>query len=362
MVSCPLAIRFWKEIRVITRCKLPLLHPDSWTTDLLSTGFCTPEETAVYICGAWSLWTGRNGRKHGNSSWSPIAAAKHVAKMIEDLVCLTHKPLVGTPRSRGVWKRPDLDWRKVNSHGSFDASTFSGTSGAVLRDDVGNLLMAAAKNYAHIPDALTAEALAARDGILLALSGGFDKVILELDNLTLVNFLRSVASERSKIAGLWHEISELSKSFSSFKISFVKREGNEAAQHCAKLLPLSIPECVWTEAFPASLLEKAISDCNLASEFPGDAPPFWSSGCLALSARLWGPLHAPPRRWNRGEGASSRPPSDGGRAPSMLSPPRAASQELGLCPQITSEESRTHLTRSRSHNGPTDPRSKLDQA
>jgi hypothetical protein len=39
-----------------------------------------------------------------------------------------------------------------------------------------------------------------------------------------------------------------------------------------------------------------------------------------------------------------------------------SSQELGLCPQITSQESRTHLPRSRSHNGPTDPRNKLDQA
>jgi hypothetical protein len=39
-----------------------------------------------------------------------------------------------------------------------------------------------------------------------------------------------------------------------------------------------------------------------------------------------------------------------------------SSQELGLCPQITSEESRTHLPRSRSHNGPTDPRNKLEQS
>jgi hypothetical protein len=41
---------------------------------------------------------------------------------------------------------------------------------------------------------------------------------------------------------------------------------------------------------------------------------------------------------------------------------KKSSQELGLCPQITSEESRIHLPRSRNHNGPTDPRNKLDQA
>jgi ribonuclease HI len=137
----------------------------------------------------------------------------------------------------------------VNSDASFDASAFSGISGAVVRDEDGNMLVAEAKRYDHISDALTAEAIAARDGLLLAQAGGFDKVTLELDNLTLVNFLRSVAGERSQIAGLWREISDLSKFFSSFKFSFVKREGNEAAHVCAKLLPLSLME-TWSVCGP----------------------------------------------------------------------------------------------------------------
>lgn len=53
-------------------------------------------------------------------------------------------------------------------------------------------------------------------------------MMLELDNLTLVNFLRSVAGERSQIAGFWHEIGELSRVFSSFNVSYVNRGGNKA--------------------------------------------------------------------------------------------------------------------------------------
>jgi hypothetical protein len=115
MVSCPLAIRFWREIKVITGCKLPLLHPESWATDLLTEGFCTPQEAAVFVCGAWSLWTARNGRKHGRTSWSPVAAAKHVSKMIEDLICLTHKPPAMIPRRRGVWKKPEAGWKMLDN-------------------------------------------------------------------------------------------------------------------------------------------------------------------------------------------------------------------------------------------------------
>jgi ribonuclease HI len=154
----------------------------------------------------------------------------------------------------------------VNTDAAFDSTSSSGSSGAVIRDENGEILWAAAKCHYHIPDALTAEALAARDGLLLAHSGGFHKVILEVDNLALVNLLQSVAGERSQIVGLWHETSEISKVFSSISFSFVRRKGNSAAHQCAKLLPLSILECVWSEGFPALLVGIEENDCNLASE------------------------------------------------------------------------------------------------
>jgi hypothetical protein len=66
----------------------------------------------------------------------------------------------------------------------------------------------------------------------------------------------------SEVAGLWHEIRELSRGFDSFNISFVKRDGNKAAHTCAKLLLLSAQACTWTEAFPTVLLGIASSDCN----------------------------------------------------------------------------------------------------
>lgn len=145
-----------------------------------------------------------------------------------------------------MWQKPEEGLKKVSTDASFVLSTSSGSSSAVIRDEGGNLLMAAAKRYSHVPDALMAEALAERDGLLLAQMGGY-AAILELDNLALVNLLRSVAGERSEIAGLWQEIRELSMVFNSFSVSFVKREGNEAAHTCAKLLALSALERVWTE-------------------------------------------------------------------------------------------------------------------
>lgn len=58
--------------------------------------------------------------------------------------------------------------------------------------------------------------MAARDGVLLARACGHEKVVLEVDNLALVNLLRSEAGEFSPIAGIWHDIREIGREFDLF--------------------------------------------------------------------------------------------------------------------------------------------------
>jgi hypothetical protein len=118
----------------------------------------------------------------------------------------------------------------------------------------------------HVPDVLAAEALAARDGVLLARSSGCERIVLELDDKELVNLLSSSAGERSSIAGLWHEIFELSKDFTSFIISFVNLDGNEAAHVCVKPSSVINRECVWLENFPVVLVGRVEDDCNPTME------------------------------------------------------------------------------------------------
>jgi hypothetical protein len=56
-------------------------------------------------------------------------------------------------------------WRKINTDASFQASDGSGASGAVIRDVSGRVLAAMAKRYTNLADVLTAEIIAARDGL-----------------------------------------------------------------------------------------------------------------------------------------------------------------------------------------------------
>ena len=50
-------------------------------------------------------------------------------------------------------------------------------------------------------------------------------MVLETDNATVATFVRSDDGFRSVIAGVWHEIRELSLSFASFICTHVNREG-----------------------------------------------------------------------------------------------------------------------------------------
>jgi len=260
-LQCSYAVQFWKAVKEITGCKLPPLHPATWTRDLLASDICVQKDAALIICGVWSLWTGRNARRHGRTRWSPGAAVRHVASMVEDLLCL-EVPAVKPTRVPGRWAKPQENWIKVNTDSAFHVSSATGAGGVVIRDSDGRLLSAAAHLYSHIPDALTGEALAARDGLQLAGEQGHANVILEVDNLVLVNLLRSEDGGRSVISGLWQEIRELGRGFSGFKLLHVNREGNVAAHVCASLPTESNPEFFWSDCFPTRLEEAIQNDCN----------------------------------------------------------------------------------------------------
>jgi len=84
-----------------------------------------------------------------------------------------------------------------------------------------------------VPDALTAEAMAAKEGVELALERGLDKCILEVDSQGLAKLLVDPSSTRSYIGGLYFDIAELGKNFSEFSVHWVGREANSVAHICA---------------------------------------------------------------------------------------------------------------------------------
>jgi hypothetical protein len=140
IVECPWTQLFWATVREITGRKLPRLHPLTWVTDLLQRTICSTEAVAVFVCGGWSLWTSRNNRVHGRNQWNPMAATKHVARIMEDMLCLRSRGEHGEPRPTARWQSPEEGWVKINSHGSFDCCRACGAAAAVLCNHSGQVL------------------------------------------------------------------------------------------------------------------------------------------------------------------------------------------------------------------------------
>jgi ribonuclease HI len=190
--------------------------------------------------------------------------------MLEDMICSGQGDEPPAPSARQIkarWRKPDTSWLKVNTDVAFTLNTGQGASGAVLRDDQGNFVVALAQAYGHVPDVLTAEALAARDGLKLAVENGAQRVCLEVDNTSVVCLLRAAEGFRSPIAGIWHEMRGLASLLVDFCIYVIGREGNEAAHRCAKMASVSSPSHSWLGYAPWWLWEIVLRDCNdLANE------------------------------------------------------------------------------------------------
>lgn len=69
-----------------------------------------------------------------------MAGIKHVASMVEDLLCMDLGAKEIPARERQKWMKPDPGWYKVNTDAAFKATSSTGSGGAVTRDADGALM------------------------------------------------------------------------------------------------------------------------------------------------------------------------------------------------------------------------------
>lgn len=161
LLDCKVARCFWEQTRTLTGAKLPRLHRHTWAWDLIDPSCCSEQAAAIFLCGTWSLWMARNKRRHGEPSIPLRKAVEWTIDTAFDLWQLTH-PIKhkGLPRVLQQWRPPLPGWTKCNVDASFIAEEGRGATGAVLRDQAGQVCGGRARWYDHCLDALSTEATA----------------------------------------------------------------------------------------------------------------------------------------------------------------------------------------------------------
>jgi hypothetical protein len=145
----------------------------------------------------WTIWGSRNSYNHGEVKYQPLKSMGLVDELIKALEI--PKP-DDNPENAVVlkWLKPEMGWMKINSDGALDLAGGRVGVGVIVRDHMGEFVVAECRKYEHITDPGTTELLACRDALMLAKARGWTHVVVETDYPAR----RSLGEERGAHANL----------------------------------------------------------------------------------------------------------------------------------------------------------------
>ncbi|KAL4377090.1 hypothetical protein GQ457_02G030170 [Hibiscus cannabinus] len=153
---------------------------------------------------------------------------------------------------RPSWTPPQQGHFKVACDAAFDKHTGKAAAAAVARDSSGRIV-AGDSDCFFASSASTAEALAIRLGVTLALSVGLDNVIVESDCKEVIYRLISGVQSAWESAAVEEDILSRISSLSTCSFSFVPRSCNRVADWVAKNISRGLCPRNWVSNPPPEL-------------------------------------------------------------------------------------------------------------
>jgi ribonuclease HI len=203
----------------------------------------------------WHLWTSRNGTRNGEPKRNPHNVSQQVLAYADMIELHLFKPVPSSRRdstsSAPRWIPPPEGTIYINVDASlFNTSRQMGI-GVVVRDHKGDCLLACSELLHMITTPELAEALALRRAVSIADSGGFGKLMVVSDCLSLIQRVNSSALDRSNVGVVVQDIKHLALSFNEISFSHVRRHCNESAHILARS----------AELFSSSVFRNFAPDC-----------------------------------------------------------------------------------------------------
>lgn len=208
-------------------------------------------------CALWVIWKSRNLGVFKGMKPNPMTILIQINTLVNDYLRLLGTKVQNREghssrrRFNSQWRPPPKGWHKINVDTSFLLPTGIVISGVVVRDEKGNLLTGCYRRHvAH--SSLMAEALAIRDGMVLATSLSLEKVLLESDNLEVIQACRREIM-RGEIRAILEDIWKLKQELSRCGFTWTRRQGNELAHQIAALGRSNRLNQDWTYNIPSSI-------------------------------------------------------------------------------------------------------------
>jgi ribonuclease HI len=215
----------------------------------------------LVITACWYIWWQRRQIAHQEPVSSPAKSAQAIQAITTNYYRASKKN--ARTRIEG-WEKPKEGYCKLNVDASFYVETFTGATGAVIRDDHGGFVAGSSCGIPSISDAATAEALALRNGLQLAGQLGCTKIIVNSDCMEVISTMLDGGNSIGAAAAIYEECTFLARNFAHFLFARCGRDSNRVAHTFA--CKAEGPHTTWLEDPPDFIFELLTNDVLISQQ------------------------------------------------------------------------------------------------
>ena len=269
MFQCQPAVELWTRLGILDRISdkiqsersgsvilEELFIDDSNSVSVMSSvGF-----KEILLTGGWYLWWIRRQVTH-NEQIPPVW------RWPMSVLAITNNYKKSLNRNAGSneerWVKPDPNFVKLNVDASFHVDVGAGATAAVLRDDHGNFIAAQGIYVDRGADVITMEAMAMRDGLMMANSLGFHNVEAESDSLDVINFCTGRLQWWDAVAAIFAECLDTATSIGRVRFKHCLRATNSVAHMIARHSFCNRNSLSWINEPPGWLMSTLVDDVSV---------------------------------------------------------------------------------------------------
>ncbi|KAH9800798.1 RNase H domain-containing protein [Citrus sinensis] len=216
------------------------------------------DDIELLVTILWMIWNARNSWIFKGVKDSPQVTVSKDEAVLEafrrtQLPAATHIGVQSSSKLK-AWNPPQRGYFKVNVNAATNSEKQIAGLGAVIRDEVGNVIVAAVKVSKFYGYVFIAEAEAIEWGLQLAGNACIESLIVESDAQEVIKLVNNSRGCRSEIFWTISEVQRVLKSFSSVCVQYSHRSCNAIAYSLAKLALEKLEIIVWLGSYPPYLL------------------------------------------------------------------------------------------------------------
>jgi ribonuclease HI len=160
------------------------------------------------------------------------------------------------------WEKQSLQQLKLNVDAAFHPDVFSGAVGAVIRDYQGHYITASYKFLPHVASAATVEAMAMKEGLMMASSRGFDAIIVEADSTKTIEACSGAGIWWTESTAVYAVCINYATTIGDVQYKSCPREANQVAHEIARFYFSNNISCNWVDELPSFILDRLINDAT----------------------------------------------------------------------------------------------------